>query len=83
MGYAQVQILAKGIADAKTTDGKAVAAAIAKLTNFPTMIGTTTYSWKANCNVPSGRPFLIYQVQHGKESFVRPMTPKHVPTFGC
>jgi branched-chain amino acid transport system substrate-binding protein len=83
MGYAQIQILAKGITDAKSTNGKRVAAAISKLTNYSTLIGLTTYSWRKRCNVVSGRPFLIYQVQNGKESFLRAMTPKHVPPFVC
>jgi ABC-type branched-subunit amino acid transport system substrate-binding protein len=83
MGYAQVQIIAKGITAAKSTDGKKVAAAIAKLKNYQTLIGPTTYSTKPKCNVPAGRPFLIYQIQNGKESFVKAMTPKSVPAFSC
>jgi branched-chain amino acid transport system substrate-binding protein len=83
MGYAQIQILAQGIRKAKSTNGKKVAAVISKLTGFPTLIGPTTYSWRSRCNVVSGRPFLIYQVQDGKESFLKAMTPKHVPPFTC
>jgi len=83
MGYAQVQILARGIALAKSTNGRKVAAVISKLTSYPTLIGPTTYSWRSHCNVVSGRPFLFYQVQNGKESFLRAWTPKHVPPFTC
>jgi branched-chain amino acid transport system substrate-binding protein len=83
MGYAQVQLIAKGIAAAKSTDGKAVAAQLAKLKNYSTLIGPTTYATKPKCNVPAGRPFLIYQIQDGKESFVKALTPKSVPPFSC
>ena len=78
MGYSQVQILAAGIKAAGTTKGSAVAAKIAKFTNFRALIGKTNYAWRKQCNVPAGRPFLIFQVQHGKESFLKAMVPKHV-----
>jgi branched-chain amino acid transport system substrate-binding protein len=83
MGYSQVQILAAGIKAAGTTKGSAVAAKIAKFTNFQALIGKTNYAWRKKCNVPAGRPFLIFQVQNGKESFLKAMVPKHVPSFNC
>ena len=83
MGYAQIEIMVKGMTVAKTTKAKAVAAAIAKLKNFPTLIGSTTYSWKSKCNVPSGRPYHFFQVTDGKEKFVKSVVPKQVPAFKC
>lgn len=82
-GYSQVQILAEGIEAAGTTEGSDVAAAIAELTDFPALIGPTTYAWREECNLPAGRPFLIFEIQRGTQSFVREITPEQVPPFEC
>jgi branched-chain amino acid transport system substrate-binding protein len=83
MGYSQIQVMAKGMEDAKSTNGAAVAAAIEKLHNFPALIGPTSYDWKKNCNVAADRPFVVFQVTNGKEHFVQTLLPKSVPPFSC
>jgi branched-chain amino acid transport system substrate-binding protein len=82
-GYSMVQLIAKGATDAKSTDGKSVAAAIEKLKGFPTLFGPTTYSWREDCNVPGPRPIPYTQVQKGVQSYVKTIVPKSVPKFGC
>jgi branched-chain amino acid transport system substrate-binding protein len=83
MGYSQIQVMAKGMEMAKSTDGKKVAAALESLHNFPALIGPTSYDWKKNCNVAADRPFVVFRVTNGKETFVRTLLPKSVPPFSC
>lgn len=42
--YAAIHILAKGIADAQSTDPKAIAAALAKIRDFDTILGTFSFN---------------------------------------
>jgi branched-chain amino acid transport system substrate-binding protein len=82
LGYAAVQTLIKGMQQAKTTNGKAVAGALDKFKNVPLITGKTTYTSK--CHIPSGRPYLIIQVQNGKNSYTgTSWTPKSVPPHPC
>jgi branched-chain amino acid transport system substrate-binding protein len=83
MGYSQIQVMAKGMEMANSTDGKKVAAALQKLHNFPALIGPTSYDWKSNCNVAADRPFVVFQVTNGKEKFIQTLLPKSVPPFKC
>jgi branched-chain amino acid transport system substrate-binding protein len=83
MGYSQIQVMAKGMEMAKSTDSKAVAAALEKLHNFPALIGPTSYDWKKDCNVAADRPFVVFQVTNGKEKFLESLLPKSVPPFNC
>jgi hypothetical protein len=75
--------MAKGMEMAKSTDGKAVAAALEKLHNFAALIGPTSYDWKKDCNVAADRPFVVFQVTNGKEKFLESLLPKSVPPFNC
>jgi hypothetical protein len=83
MGYSQIQVMAKGMTDAKSTDGKKVAAALGKLNNFNALIGPTSFAWKKQCNVAANRPFIIFQVTNGKKTFVQRLLPKSVPPYKC
>jgi branched-chain amino acid transport system substrate-binding protein len=83
MGYSQIQVMAQGMTNAKTTSGVAVAAAIAKLHNFAALIGPTSYDWKKKCNVPADRPFVVSQITKGVEHVVKRFLPKSVPPFSC
>ena len=42
--YAAVNILAKGIADAQSTDAKAIAAALANVRDFDTILGKFSFN---------------------------------------
>jgi branched-chain amino acid transport system substrate-binding protein len=82
LGFAAVQTLAKGIQSAGSTDGKAVAGAIDKFKDMPLITGPTTYT--STCHIPSGRPYLIMQVQNGKHKFTGvTWKPKSVPPHPC
>jgi branched-chain amino acid transport system substrate-binding protein len=83
MGYSQIQVMAKGMEDAKSTDGNKVAAALEKLHNFPALIGPTSFDWRHQCNVAGNRPFLIFKITNGKKQFVQRLLPKSVPPFKC
>src|SRR5207244_6093098 len=82
LGYAAVQTLVRAMKAAKSTDGKAVAAAIEKFKNVPLITGPTTYT--TTCHIPSGRPYLIMQVQNGKNSYTGvTWKPTSVPPHPC
>jgi branched-chain amino acid transport system substrate-binding protein len=82
-GYAMVQVFAKGVEDAKSTDGKAVAAAVSKLKDFPTLFGPLDYSWKADCNLPKAGAIPYYEITNGKDKPVDTITPESVPAYAC
>ena len=83
MGYTQIQVMAKGMEMAGTTDPMKTAAALEKLHNFPALIGPTGFDWRAKCNVAANRPFRISQITNGKEHFLKMVLPKKVPPFKC
>lgn len=82
-GYAQIQILAEGIKKAGTTDGAAVAGAIAGIDNLTTMVGPIDYTWRAECNVPASLPWQILQVDNGSLGLVQTMKAENVPDIKC
>jgi len=70
------------VSAAKSTDGKAVAASLDKFKKVQLITGRTTYTKK--CHIPSGRPYLIIQIQGGKNSYTgTTWTPKKVPAHPC
>jgi branched-chain amino acid transport system substrate-binding protein len=82
LGYAAVETLGKGVTAAKSTNGKAVAAALDKFKKVRLITGPTTYT--AKCHIPSGRPYLIIQIQDGKNTYTgTSWTPKKVPAHPC
>lgn len=82
-GYAQIQILAEGIKKAGTTDGAAVASAIAGISDLNTMVGPIDYTWRSECNVPASLPWQILQVDNGSLGFVQTMKAENVPAIKC
>jgi branched-chain amino acid transport system substrate-binding protein len=82
LGYAAIQTLVRGMKIANSTDGKKVAAALNTFRNVPLITGPTTYT--AKCHIPSGRPYLIMQIQHGKNSYTGvTWKPARVPPHPC
>jgi branched-chain amino acid transport system substrate-binding protein len=82
LGYAAVQSLVRGMQQAKSTNGVAVAKALNTFRNAPLITGATTYT--AKCHIPSGRPYLIMQVQNGKPSYTGvTWKPASVPPHPC
>ena len=82
LGYAAIQTLVRGMKIAKSTDGAAVAKALNGFRNVPLITGPTTYT--AKCHIPSGRPYLIMQVQNGKSSYTGvTWKPASVPPHPC
>jgi branched-chain amino acid transport system substrate-binding protein len=82
-GYSMVQVFAKAVTDAGTTDGEKVADAVRKLKDFPTLFGKLDYSWKPDCNLPAPLPTPYYEVTKGKEKIVDTITPESVPAYAC
>jgi branched-chain amino acid transport system substrate-binding protein len=74
MGYSIAQMLKEAIGKAKSTDGAAVAAQLDKLSNFPTMSGSVTYT--ATDHIPLNRELEIVRFTKGKPQFVQKVTPK-------
>jgi len=83
IGYSQIEILARGMQDANSTDGAKVAAAISKVRDLQTLIGPIDYTWRADCNVPASLPWQILQVQKGQLSFLKKMKAEGIPEFKC
>jgi branched-chain amino acid transport system substrate-binding protein len=82
LGYAAVQSLVRGMKQAKSTRGVGVARALNTFRNTPLITGATTYT--AKCHIPSGRPYLIMQVQNGKPSYTGvTWKPASVPPHPC
>lgn len=82
LGYAAIQSLARGMKQAQSTKGVALAKALNGFRNVPLITGATTYT--AKCHIPSGRPYLIMQVQNGKPSYTGvTWKPASVPPHPC
>lgn len=81
-GYATMELLARAMKKAKTTNGAALAKAMNQFKNAPTIVGPVTYT--KNCHVPLGRPYLMLQIQNGKGSYTgMTLAPKRVPPQIC
>lgn len=82
MGYAAVQSLGKAVTTAGDTAGEAVATAMETFAEEPLITGPTTYT--DACHIPSGRPYLMLQIQGGKNSYTgTTWTPESVPEHPC
>ena len=65
-----------------STSGNAVTKALNSFKNTPLITGATTYT--AKCHIPSGRPYLMMQVQKGKPSYTGvTWKPASVPPHPC
>ncbi len=80
-GYLIVQTIKYGIEKAKTTEGKALAAAIETMDNTDLIVGPTSYS--ATCHAPVDRPLAMVQVTGGTAKLAGYVTPKGVPRTAC
>ncbi len=82
LGYSLVQTLARGIEQAGTTEGAALAGALDTFENEPLLAGPTTYT--PDCHIPVGRSMLIIEYKNGKPgstgTFVEP---EQVPDYPC
>jgi branched-chain amino acid transport system substrate-binding protein len=82
LGYAAIQTLAVGIEQAGTTEGQPLADAINTFEDQDLVTGPTTYT--PDCHIPSGRPYLIMQIQDGVPSYTgTTVTPESVPEHPC
>lgn len=82
LGYAAIQTLAIGIEQAGTTDGQALVDAINTFDGEDLVTGPTTYT--PECHIPSGRPYMMMQVQDGVPSYTgTTVTPESVPEHPC
>lgn len=82
LGYAAVQSLVRGMKMSGSTSGNAVTKALNSFKNTPLITGATTYT--AKCHIPSGRPYLMMQVQKGKPSYTGvTWKPASVPPHPC
>jgi len=81
-GYTAVQAYAAAVEKAGSTDGKAVAAALEQLVDYPTISGPVTYT--ATDHIIYGREMTVVGFFEGNGHFVERVLPENVPpyTFG-
>jgi branched-chain amino acid transport system substrate-binding protein len=80
-GYLIVDTIRRGVEAAGTTEGEALADAIASFNNEDLLVGPTTY--EAKCHIPVGRPMAVLEIQKGDPSFVEYVTPSEIPDAPC
>lgn len=78
-GYSAVEALAKGIAQAKSTDGTKVVKALESFNNEKLLVGPVTYTPKEHIRMLGDIQVAIMQIQNGKPSFKEMYSPKAVP----
>jgi branched-chain amino acid transport system substrate-binding protein len=76
-GYGAVELIAKGIEDAGTTDGPALKDAMEKFKDVEVLTGPTTFD--TEYHVSFNRPVAIEEIQNGKVKFVTKIQPSFVP----
>lgn len=76
-GYGAIELLARGIEKAGTTNGKELAAALETFKDEQVLTGPTTYS--KDWHVPMSRPVTIQEIADGKPKLVERLVPTHVP----
>ncbi|MEZ5101720.1 MAG: ABC transporter substrate-binding protein [Thermoleophilia bacterium] len=79
-GYQMVKILAEGMERAGTTEGDKVGAELDKLTDFPVLGESFTYT--PTCH-KTARPLTIIQIQDGTLSFAALPQPASIPAGKC
>lgn len=80
-GYEVVEITAKAIEEAGSTDGKALAKALEGWKDVELLVGKTTYT--ADCHIPLGRPMVEQQIKDGAISYVGSVKPTVLPKTVC
>ncbi len=81
MAYTEVQLIAKAIQKAGTTDGPALLKALNSFTNVPTLTGPVTYTPTKHYNY---FPVVVNEIQNGKvvlKGLVQPPKKVPAPTF--
>ena len=81
MGYSNIEVLAKAIEAAGTTDSAKVASAIEGFKGEKLLAGPTTYS--ADCHTPVDRPMALIEKVNGKDKFIEYVTPTGVSKAAC
>lgn len=76
-GYSSMQLIAKAIEEANSTDGEAMAAAMDKFDSVETLAGATTFTPKKH--ISFDRPMAISEIRDGTPHFVTRYTPDSVP----
>lgn len=77
MGWALMQVLEEGITKAGTTDGAELAAALDAMTDFPTVVGPTTFT--ATTHISYARSVNVNKDSDGATTLVEKLTPADVP----
>jgi branched-chain amino acid transport system substrate-binding protein len=78
-GYTGMQVWSHAVEEAGTTEGKAVAAAMQELKDFPTISGPVTYS--KDVHIITGRPITIIGFWDNAGHFVERVMPDYVPEY--
>jgi branched-chain amino acid transport system substrate-binding protein len=78
-GYSIIQVYAKAVEMAGSTDPKAVSQALNTLTDFPALSGPYTYT--ATQHIPIGRPMTMISFFNGTGHFAARITPTYTPTY--
>lgn len=76
-GYTSVELLAKGIAEAGTTDGEALAKALEAFEGEPVTLGDITFT--SRYHVPQDREVAINEIVDGKSRFRTRLRPEFTP----
>jgi len=80
LGYDLMTVLADAITQAKSTDGKAVTAAIETLPAKSLLSGEVQFS--ATCHKPLRRPHAVVEYRNGKATFLEAYRAEKVPDVG-
>lgn len=81
IGYSGIQLLAKAIEKAGSTDSEKVKAAMESFKDVPTVAGPTTYT--PECHIPVGRELQITTREDGKMKYLETIKPEKVPPAPC
>ena len=81
VGYSTIELLARAIERAGSTDAEAVRAAIESFENEPLLVGETTYT--PDCHIPLGRGKVITRAEGDQAVFVEYITPTEVDRSRC
>jgi branched-chain amino acid transport system substrate-binding protein len=81
IGYTSIEIYARALQKAGTTDTKAVAAVLDAFKDEPFLAGPVTYS--KSCHIPTGMPMALMETVKGKVKFVKRMRAEKVPPAPC
>jgi branched-chain amino acid transport system substrate-binding protein len=80
-GYANIEMIKKGVEAAGTTEGEKLAEAFEQFKDEPLVTGPTTYT--DDCHIPLGRPMRVMQWRDGELSLAKLVETTERPESPC